>query len=101
MLLAVAEDGLASEVTAGENARKRLEHTGVVRSLTRIGRVAKGAPVRLDSVKVPIDAAWASGRLRAVVIVQDEKTREIHGTGQLASLTHAADQGAVDAPSCS
>ena len=32
---------------------------------------------------VPIDAAWASGRLRAVVIVQDEKTREIHGTGQL------------------
>ena len=38
VLLAVAEDGLASEVTAGENARKRLEHTGVVRSLTRIGR---------------------------------------------------------------
>jgi hypothetical protein len=83
VLLAVAEDGLASEVTAGENARKRLEHTGVVRSLTRIGRVTKGAPVRLESIKVPLDAAWASGRLRAVVIVQDEKTREIHGTGQL------------------
>ncbi len=83
VLLAVAEDGLASEVTAGENARKRLEHTGVVRSLTRIGRLTKGGPVRLDSVKVPIDAAWSSGRLRAVVIVQDEKTREIHGSGQL------------------
>lgn len=83
VLLAVAEDGLASQVTAGENARKRLEHTGVVRSLTRIGRVAKGAPVRLESVPVPIDAAWAAGRLRAVVFVQDEKTREVHGTGQL------------------
>jgi hypothetical protein len=84
LLLAVAQDGLASEVTAGENARKRLEHTGVVRSVTRIGRVAKGAPVRLASVKVPIDAAWANGSLRAVVFVQDERTREIHGTGQLA-----------------
>ncbi len=84
VLLAVAEDGLSSAVTAGENARKRLEHTGVVRSLTTVGRLAKGAPLRLDSITVPLDAAWASGRLRAVVIVQDDKTREIHGTGQLA-----------------
>jgi hypothetical protein len=84
ILLAVAEDGLSTEVTAGENARKRLQHTGVVRSLTRIGRVAKGAAVRLEPVKVPVDGAWASGTLRAVVLVQDEKTREIHGTGQLA-----------------
>ena len=84
VLLAVAEDNLSTEVTAGENARKRLQHTGVVRSLTRIGRVARGASVRLDSVKVPVDGAWASGTLRAVVFVQDEKTREIHGTGQLA-----------------
>jgi hypothetical protein len=84
VLLAVAEDGLASQVTAGENAHTRLEHTGVVRSLTRIGRVAKGAPVRLESVAVTIDPAWASNRLRLVVFVQDEKTREVHGTGQLA-----------------
>ncbi len=84
VLLAVAEDGLSSEVTAGENARKRLEHTGVVRSLTRIGRIAKGAPLSIDAAAVPIDAAWASGRLRAVVFIQDDKTREIHGTGQIA-----------------
>ncbi len=84
LLLAVAEDGLSTEVTAGENARKRLQHTGVVRSLTRIGRVARGGAVHLESVKVPIDGAWTSGSLRAVVFVQDEKTREIYGTGQLA-----------------
>lgn len=82
--LAVAEDGLSSAVTAGENARKRLAHTGVVRRLTRIGRVATGAPIRLDPVPVPIESAWVSGRLRAVVFVQDDRTREIHGTGQLA-----------------
>jgi len=83
LLLAVAEDGLSTEVTAGENARKRLQHTGVVRSLTRIGRVARGGAVHLESVKVPIDGAWTSGSLRAVVFVQDEKTREIYGTSQL------------------
>jgi hypothetical protein len=82
VLLAVAEDGLATEVAAGENAHQRLTHTGVVRRLTRIGRVANGAPLRLDRVTVPIDDAWTSGRLRAVVFVQDERTREIHGTGQ-------------------
>ena len=84
VLLAVAEDGLSTEVTAGENASKHLQHTGVVRSLTRIGHVAKGAPVHLESVKVPIDGAWTSGTLRAVVLVQDPTTREVYGTGQLA-----------------
>ena len=84
VMLAVAEDGLSTEVTAGENARKHLQHTGVVRSLTRVGRIGKGAAAHLESVKVPIDRAWASGALRAVVFVQDDKTREIYGTGQLA-----------------
>ena len=84
VLLAVAQDGLSTEVTAGENASKHLQHTGVVRSLTRIGHVAKGAPVHLEAVKVPIDGAWASGTLRAVVLVQDATTREVYGTGLLA-----------------
>jgi len=83
VLLAIAEDGLSTEVTAGENARKHLQHTGVVRSLTRIGRVTKGAAVHLESVKVPNDGAWGAGAVRAVVFVQDEKTREIYGTSQL------------------
>jgi hypothetical protein len=98
VLLAVAEDGLSTDVAAGENARKRLQHTGVVRSLTRIGRVARGAAVHLESVKVPIDAAWASGALRVVVLVQDEKTREIHGTGQVV-LTPARSARKNDAES--
>jgi len=55
----------------------------LVRSLTRIGRVTKGAAVHLESVKVPNDGAWGAGAVRAVVFVQDEKTREIYGTSQL------------------
>jgi hypothetical protein len=83
VLLAVAEDGLSSQVTAGENASKRLEHTGVVRTLTRIGKVSKGKPLQLDAVSVPIDPAWQAAALRAVVLVQDDKTREIHGVAQI------------------
>jgi hypothetical protein len=84
VLLAVAEDGLSSQVTAGENASRRLEHTGVVRTLTRIGKVSKGKPLRLDAVSVPVDPAWQAAALRAVVLVQDEKTREVHGVAQVA-----------------
>ena len=95
VLLAVAEDGLVSQVTAGENANRRLEHTGVVRSLTRIGRVGKGAALRLDAVAIDVDAAWTPAALRAVVIVQDERTREVHGVAQ-ARL--GADAGAARVP---
>jgi hypothetical protein len=96
VLLGVAEDGLSSQVTAGENANRRLEHTGVVRSLTRIGRIAKGAALTLDAVPVEIDARWKPASLRAVVIVQDEKTRAVHGVAQ-ARLADAAAPASADA----
>ena len=81
VLLAIAEDGLTSVVTAGENANRHLAHSAVVRALTRIGRVSKGAPLRLDAVPLKLDGAWKPAALRAVVIVQDEKTREVYGVG--------------------
>jgi hypothetical protein len=83
VLLAIAEDGLSSQVTAGENASRRLEHTGVVRSLKSIGRIRKGAPLQLDAVAIPLDAAWQVPALRAVVLVQDDRTQAIHGAAQI------------------
>lgn len=94
--LAIAEDGLTSVVTAGENARKHLAHSAVVRSLTRIGRVSKGAPLRLDAVPVGLDASWSTTALRAVVIVQDEKTRAVHGTGHVRIAQASADRSSTD-----
>jgi hypothetical protein len=81
--LAIAEDGLTSVVTAGENARKHLAHSAVVRSFERIGKVSKGAPLRLGPLPLEIDGAWSAKTLRAVVVVQDATTREVYGTGHV------------------
>jgi hypothetical protein len=80
--LAIAEDGLASDVKAGENANRRLEHAGVVRRLDRIGKLTSGLAFSLDDYTLKRDPSWKSGALRAVVIVQDPKTRAIKGVGE-------------------
>jgi hypothetical protein len=80
--LAIAEDGLASDVKAGENANRHIEHAGVVRRLDRIGRLPGGLAFTLADYAPKIDGSWKRGSLRAVVFVQDEKTRAILGVGQ-------------------
>jgi hypothetical protein len=81
--LAIAEDGLVSDVKAGENANQHLEHAGVVRRLDRIGKLPSGLAFSLDDYGPKLDPSWTRGSLRAVVIVQDEKTRAILGAGQI------------------
>lgn len=78
VLLAVAEDGLVSDVRRGENADRRLSHVGVVRALRRIARV--------DAVKglattqtLRLDAGWRLDRVRLVVFVQDPVSRHVVG----------------------
>lgn len=80
--LAIAEDGLASDVKSGENANRRLEHVAVVRRLDRIGKLPSGLAFSLDDYGIKLDPSWKRGSLRAVVIVQDPKTRAIHGVGE-------------------
>jgi hypothetical protein len=82
VLLVIAEDGLVSEVKAGENANRRLEHVAVVRRIDKVGQVKSGQPWSAGALAVKLDREWKAGSLRAVVIVQDPKTRQIHGVGQ-------------------
>jgi hypothetical protein len=82
VLLVIAEDGLASDVKAGENANRRLEHVAVVRRLDKVGQLKSGQPWSAGALAIKLDREWKPGSLRAVVIVQDPKTREIHGVGQ-------------------
>lgn len=82
VLLVIAEDGLASDVKAGENANRRLEHVAVVRRLNKVGQLKSGQPWSAGTLAVTLDREWKPGSLRAVVIVQDPKTREIHGVGE-------------------
>jgi hypothetical protein len=80
VVLAMAEDGLASSVAAGENAGRRLVHTGTVRRLVKIADIdrSKSAGYSAD-LKAPIDPAWRRENVRAVVFVQERGSRRVVG----------------------
>ena len=76
-LLALVEDGLATDVTRGENANRRLRHDGVVRAMHAIGDVrGQGASL---TAEFPLEAAWAVERLRVVAFLQDSRTLRVTG----------------------
>ena len=79
VLLAVAESGLRSSVTAGENSGRTLEHTSVVRSLREAGSVRHGE-FQAD-IEVVRAKEWNADNLTAVAFVQDARTRAIAGVG--------------------
>lgn len=68
LMLAITEDELESKVVRGENSGRFLAHTGVVRSLSRIG----GSPDKENVVEavVHLDPSWKRERLRAVAFLQ-------------------------------
>jgi hypothetical protein len=78
--LAITESGLASSVSAGENAGRDLHHASVLRSLHKIG-VAKGnGDTAFDSsTKVKFKSEWKRQNLQIVVFVQDKKSMRILG----------------------
>jgi len=82
VLLAITEDGLSTEVNAGENRSRTLHHNAVVRSLEEVGKLKDGAFSRNIRVKVGKD--WQPGKLHAVVLVQDRNDRILGaGTAEL------------------
>jgi len=79
VVVAVAEDDLVSEVSRGENARRRLRHDAVVRVLAPIGSLLPGRQAGVfERVMVAPDRSRA-GALRLVAFLQDSKTRRILG----------------------
>jgi hypothetical protein len=78
VFLAITESHLHSSVLRGENTGRALDHDGVVRQLTRIG----AAIVRNDAAydgqsQLKLADNWKRENLRAVVFVQDSKTRRV------------------------
>jgi hypothetical protein len=76
--LAITEDGLVSDVQRGENARRRLAHAAVVRTIDRVGTAdsASGASLARE---VALDRDWRREALKAVVFVQDGRSRRVLG----------------------
>jgi hypothetical protein len=83
IFLAITEDGLQSDVLRGENAEKTLRHDAVVRTFDKVGTIEAPGKVVI-SRRVSPGRGWALARLKAVVIVQESKSRRIVGAAAAA-----------------
>lgn len=76
LLWAVTEDNLVVEVKRGENAKRTLRHTGVVRTLvTRKIDAAKAAANTATTIE--LQPEWKRENLRLVAFVQNPKTKRV------------------------
>jgi hypothetical protein len=81
VVLAITEDHLQSNVAKGENNGRTLNHSGVVRDLRTIGTVQSNSFAAQPKLK--LDSSWKRPDLRAIVFVQDPKTRHILGAASV------------------
>jgi hypothetical protein len=78
--LAVTESGLASSVSAGENAGRDLHHASVVRSLHKIGLATPQNDSAFEaSTRVKYKSSWKRQNLQVVVFLQEKKSMRILG----------------------
>jgi len=76
--LAITEDGLASDVSAGENKGRHMEHRAVVRKLISAGKIKAGKPFA-TRVNERIAREWNGENLRVVVFLEGSSTGRILG----------------------
>ena len=82
--LAITETGLHSAVTRGENAGEDLHHAAVVRSMRKIGEAkADGETSFAGDADVPLRREWKRENLRAVLFVQEKKSRRLLGAAEI------------------
>lgn len=82
--LAITETGLHSAVTRGENAGEDLHHAAVVRSMLKIGEArGDGETSFAGDANVPLQKEWKRENLRAVLFVQEKKSRRILGAAEI------------------
>jgi hypothetical protein len=82
VLLAVTEDNLLSNVSAGENQGRKLVHSAVVRSLRVVGKARKGEPFTAQ-VTTPRADSWKPENLHAVVFLEDRATHLVLGATEI------------------
>lgn len=82
--LAITETGLHSSVTRGENAGEELHHAAIVRSMRKIGEArGDGDTSFAGNASVPLKKEWKHENLRAVLFVQEKKSRRILGAAEI------------------
>jgi hypothetical protein len=83
VVLAVAENMLHSDVKQGENAGRALDHDGVVRQLTMVGKADTGPNGFSSTIAVRPAHEWNLANLRAVVFVQERRSRHILAAAEI------------------
>lgn len=78
VMIAVTQDNLVTNVQRGENAKKRLTHIAVVRSLDKLGRFDGQTPFTATRV-MSINKDWPRNAVKIIVFVQDASTKKILG----------------------
>jgi hypothetical protein len=82
VILAITEGGLHTSVKGGENVGKELQHSPVLRELKVIGAMGKNAQEGFAAQPVvKLDSKWNVENLRAVIFVQEKKSRRILAAG--------------------
>lgn len=78
--LAVTEEGLGTDVKAGENAGKNVQHAAIVRLLHKIGAApGNGSAPFITNQQVKFKSNWKKENLHIVVFVQERKSLHIVG----------------------
>jgi hypothetical protein len=79
VFMAITESHLHSDVKRGENAGRGLEHDGVVRKLTSLGKAKGAGEFSFDAQSaVKLSPEWKRENVRVVVFVQDVRSRQIY-----------------------
>lgn len=79
VFMAITESHLHSDVKRGENAGRGLEHDGVVRKLTALGKANGAGEFSFDAQSaVKLSPEWKRENIRVVVFVQDVRSRQIY-----------------------
>lgn len=82
VLLAITEDNLSSNVTAGENAGAHMVHLAVVRELRVLGRVDSSGAFSA-APDLTLTSNWQRENLHVVAFMQDRSTKRILGASTL------------------
>jgi hypothetical protein len=77
VVVAITENMLHSDVKHGENAGRALEHDGVVRALIPAGKIGASSDGFSSTIAVHAAHEWNVANLRAVVFVQERRSRHI------------------------
>jgi hypothetical protein len=79
VILAVTETRLDTDVRGGENGGHKLRHTGVVRSLSTVGRIDGKADDYSARARYRLDPSWKRENVKLVVFLQDRTSKKIWG----------------------